>query len=813
MLYNPQEIEQKWQDYWTKNNIYQTKKETKKEKYYILEMFPYPSGKLHMGHVRNYTIGDVLARYKRMKGFNIIYPMGYDSMGLPAENAAHEHKILPQNWTLGKITEMREQQKRMGFSYDWNREIITCLPEYYKWNQWFFLKFFEKGLAYKKLSTVNWCQGCKTVLANEQVIQGYCWRCNETVEQKKLEQWFFKITDYVEELLKDIQVLQGWPQKVKLMQQNWIGKSYGTEIFFKIKNSNKTISTFTTRPDTAFGITYMVLAPEHPIVMELVKGTSFESEVTEFMKKVSRQNILERTAEGTEKNGMFIGHYIINPLTQKECPIYIADYALLEYGTGAVMAVPTHDQRDFEFAKKYKLPQRVVITPSDKILREEDMKEAYTGEGIMINSSLFNGIISSEAKEKITDYLEKNGLGKRTLNYKLRDWLISRQRYWGTPIPIVYCSKCGTVPVREVDLPIILPEDVKFEGSGNPLDKVDSFVNTKCPKCSSPARRETDTMDTFVDSSWYFLRYCSPKESGAPFKNEDVNYWMPVDQYIGGVEHAVMHLLYSRFFTKVIRDLGLINFGEPFNKLLTQGMVLKDGAKMSKSLGNTVDPSEIINKYGADTARLFILFASPPEKDLEWSDQGVEGSYRFLNRIWRLIHEKPVGKIQDDKKEELERITHKTIKKVTDDLERFSYNTAISKIMELTNYIYQNGYDQTSLKTILLLLCPFAPHITEELWHERGSSVAAHDKSGRDSIHTHPWPTYKPEFIQDKEITLVVQINGKVRDKTAASVDLSKEETKDLALNLPKIKKYTEGKEIVKTIVVPNKLVNIVIKE
>ncbi|HDD46401.1 MAG TPA: leucine--tRNA ligase, partial [Candidatus Aenigmarchaeota archaeon] len=619
---NFKEFEVKWQREWEKTGIFKAKPRGKK--YYVLEMFPYPSGKLHMGHVRNYSIGDAYARFKRMLGYNVLYPMGYDALGLPAENAAIKHNACPKEWTYERIKEMREQQKRLGFSYDWSREIRTCDPDYYKWNQWIFLQFFKRGLVYRKKAPVNWCPSCQTVLANEQVIEGKCWRCKTKVTQKELEQWFINIRKYANELLKGLEKLKGWPERVKIMQENWIGKSEGAEIEFKIEGSNKSIKIFTTRPDTIYGVTFMVFAPEHPMVRELVKGTEYESKVEEFIERVRAESLAERTDESKPKEGMFIGRYAINPVNGERVPIYIGDFVIYEYGGGAVMAVPAHDQRDFEFAKKHGIEIKVVIRPGDKELKAEEMERAYVDDGIMVNSGKFNGMHNREAMKKIVEYLEELGVGKAKVEYKLRDWLISRQRYWGTPIPIIYCEKCGVVPVKEEDLPVLLPDDVKFTGKGNPLQTSKTFLNVSCPKCGGKARRETDTMDTFFDSSWYFFRYCSPNTSNAPFDKEAVEYWCPVDQYIGGIEHATMHLIYARFFTKALRDLGLVSIDEPFTNLLTQGMVIKDGAKMSKSLGNVVDPGEMIEKYGADTVRLFILFASSPEKELEWSDKGIE---------------------------------------------------------------------------------------------------------------------------------------------------------------------------------------------
>ena len=697
-------IAKKWQKKWEEAKVFAVKDDPQKKKYYCLEMFPYPSGHLHMGHVRNYSIGDCYARFKRMNGFNVLYPMGYDAFGLPAENAAIKAKADPAEWTKKNIESIKAQQKMLGLSYDWNREIATCNPEYYKWNQWIFLKFLEKGLAYRKEGMINWCPGCNTVLANEQVEDGKCWRCKAIVEQKPLEQWYLDIKKYADELLEELDSMKGWPERVKIMQRNWIGKSHGTEIFFKVKDMDFNVSTFTTRIDTVFGITYLVFAPEHPTVLKLIEGTEYEKPVKKFINETLKKSIIDRTAEGKEKNGIFTGRYGINPLTGEEFPIWVADYALAEYGTGTVMAVPAHDQRDFDFAKKYDLPIKVVISPESYDLNPEKMSRAYCEDGIMVNSGDFNGMKNREAIEDISEYLEKKKLGKRTVNYKLRDWLISRQRYWGTPIPVIYCDKCGIIPVPEKDLPVLLPVDVEFKGKGNPIETSKSFVKCKCPKCGNEARRETDTMDTFFDSSWYFLRYCDPKNDSKVFEKNKGDYWMPVDQYIGGIEHAILHLLYARFFTKALRDMGLIDVNEPFSRLLTQGMVTKDGAKMSKSVGNVVDPKNIIEKYGPDTARLFILFAALPEKELEWSDKGVNGSFKFLNRVFRLSEDKPAS-FREEMNNADKRITgkmHKTIKKVTESIEDFRLSLAIGSLIEFVNDlskykeygVHKESYDQ-----------------------------------------------------------------------------------------------------------------------
>jgi len=773
------EIAGKWQKKWEEKKIFEVKEDWNKKKFYCLEMFPYPSNRLHMGHLRNYSIGDALARYKRMQGFNVIYPMGYDAFGLPAENAAIQHGISPDRWTLANVDTIRQQQKDMGFSYDWTREVITCKDEYYKWNQWIFLRLYEKGLAYKKKAAVNWCPSCATVLANEQVIEGKCWRCSSDVNETFLEQWFFKITDYAEELLKDIDKLEHWPERVKIMQRNWIGKSHGVEINFKIKGTNKTISTFTTRPDTIFGVTALVFAVEHPMVLELVENSKYEKPVNDFIAETKKRSRAERTAADTEKNGIFIGKYIINPVDNHEAPIYVADYALMEYGTGAVMVVPAHDQRDFLFAKKYNIPIKVVITPQEYELKDEQMTKAYVEEGILINSSKFNSMKNFDAIEKISEWMEKEKIGKRTVNFKIRDWLISRQRYWGTPIPIIYCTKCGIVAVPYEDLPVKLPkpEKCRFTGQGNPIDACKEFVETKCPKCKGNAKRETDTMDTFVDSSWYFLRYCSPKHDIGPFDKKIAEYWMPVDQYIGGIEHAILHLLYARFFTKALRDLGIVAVDEPFARLLTQGMVIKDGAKMSKSLGNVVDPAEISSKYGPDTARLFILFAALPEKELEWSDKGVNGSFRFLNKVYNLINENSANislkhceelELNDNDKYVLSKMNI-TVKKVTEHIENFQFSLAIGKIMEYVDALqkYKNKNREVfgnSIKNLCLMLLPFTPHISEEMWHIiKGNGFAS----------LQAWPTYDENKI-DKRSEAVAYLVENTRNDVIEILKLVK---------------------------------------
>lgn len=816
MKYDFNHIESKWQKKWEEDGIYKTSEDYGKPKFYCLEMFPYPSGNLHMGHMRNYSIGDVIARFKRMNGYNVLYTMGWDSFGLPAENAAIKHNIHPYKWTWSNIETMRSQLKQLGFSYDWDREIATCHPEYYKWTQWFFLLLYKRGLAYRKKATVNWCPSCSTVLANEQVVDGKCERCKSEVNKKELEQWFFKITEYADELLDDLEKLPGWPEKVKSMQHNWIGRSEGVQFSFTEEKTGEKIPVFTTRPDTVYGVSYIVLAPEHPLVETLTAGTEYEMPVKSFREKMAKYNEIDRTSTEAEKEGMFIGAYAINPMNGNKVPIWIANYVLMGYGTGAVMGVPAHDQRDFEFAKKYNLPIRVVISPQDKVLHPDEMTEAYVDEGILVNSDRFNGMNSQEAIKAIGEFMTDKGIGEFKVNFKLRDWLISRQRYWGAPIPIVYCDKCGIVPVPEQDLPVLLPEDIEFKPQGtSPLTDCPEFLNTTCPKCQGPAQRETDTMDTFMCSSWYFYRYTDPRNQTAPFDEKKVDYWMPVDQYIGGVEHAILHLMYSRFFNKVLRDAGLVKVDEPFQNLLTQGMVLKDGAKMSKSLGNTVSPEEIVAKYGADTARLFILFAAPPDRDLEWSDQGVEGCYRFIQRVLRLVDELS-EKLKSangagEKDREVRFITHKTIKKVTEDIsERFNFNTAISAIMEMVNglndyknYSISKDVLKEALESLLLLLAPFAPHITEELWHKIGY---------KDSIHLMAWPKCDESALVEEEIEIVVQVNGKLRDKMTISAQATEEEMREAALKREKLAPFIEGKEIVKVITVPKKLVNIVVK-
>ncbi|MFQ7521921.1 MAG: leucine--tRNA ligase [Terrisporobacter sp.] len=804
-VYDFKKIEDKWQKIWTENGQYKTDTtDSSKPNYYTLEMFPYPSGNIHMGHVRNYSIGDVVARFKKMEGYNVLHPMGWDSFGLPAENAAIKHGVHPHKWTMANIEDMKAQLKLLGLSYDWEREVATSTPEYYRFTQEIFLKFLEAGLAYKKKSFVNWCPSCETVLANEQVVGGQCERCDAVVVKKDLEQWYFKTTAFAEELLNDLDTLDGWPEKVKTMQRNWIGKSNGAELRFDIEGTDKSMTVYTTRPDTTYGVTFMVLAPESELVQELVAGTEYEADVNAFVQKMHTKTEIERTSSDAEKEGMFIGKYVINPVNGNKIPVWIANYVLADYGTGAIMAVPAHDDRDKEFAQKYNLDIIPVI--------DEDNK--------MINSEEFNGMDASKAFDGIVEKLAKENRGKKTVNYRLRDWLLSRQRYWGCPIPVVYCDDCGIVPVDKKDLPVLLPTDVEFTGKGeSPLTTSKEFATTACPCCGKEARREVDTMDTFVDSSWYFLRYIDPKNTEEPFSKEMVNKWMPVDQYIGGVEHAIMHLLYSRFFVKAFKSMGMLDFDEPFKNLLTQGMVLMDGSKMSKSKGNTVSPIEIINKYGADTARLFVLFAAPPERDLDWSEQGVEGCFRFLNRVYRLVDElaevaKSNAEVKAVTKEDkaMRLVIHSTLKKVTADLsEKFGFNTAIAALMELINEMYKykeldtrnDGIIREGIETIVTILAPFTPHIGEELWTMIG-------KEG--SVFNISWPSYDESALVQDEVEVIVQVNGKLRAKVSMDANISREDMEKVAMEDAKVQAAIEGKNVVKVIAVPKKLVNIVVK-
>ncbi|WP_449242288.1 leucine--tRNA ligase [Desulfovibrio sp.] len=824
--YDPERIENKWQDEWASSRCFEVEVDPSRPKYYVLEMFPYPSGKIHMGHVRNYSIADVVARYKRMRGFNVLHPMGWDAFGLPAENAAIKNKSHPAQWTYGNIAEMRAQLKRLGYSYDWRRELATCRPEYYKWEQLFFLKFLEKGLVYRKNSPVNWCESCQTVLANEQVEDGRCWRCDSEVEQKQLEQWFLRITAYADELLDDLKLLEGgWPERVLTMQRNWIGKSVGAQVKFQVKGMDEAVEVFTTRPDTLCGATFMSLAAEHPLVEKLIAGSPEAGKVRAFCRDVANMDRIRRGAEDLEKEGVFTGAYCINPLTGREMPIHVANFVLMGYGTGAVMAVPAHDQRDFEFARKYDLPMQVVIQPKGETLDPAAMTAAYADPGILVNSGEFDGLENEKAKEAIVARLAEKDLAKPTVNYRLRDWNISRQRFWGAPIPVVYCEKCGIVGVPPEDLPVRLPEDAVMRTDGkSPLPFMDSFAQASCPACGGPARRETDTMDTFVESSWYFLRYTSARLGTAPFDPAALKYWAPVDQYIGGIEHAILHLLYARFFTKILRDEGYPVSDEPFANLLTQGMVLKDGAKMSKSKGNVVDPNAMIGRYGADATRLFILFASPPEKDLEWSDAGIEGAYRFLGRIWRLVEElegalvavKPCAPVEGElspRAKELRRKEHDTARRVTRDIENaFQFNTAVAALMELVNELYAAKDElrtlpegprvlSSAVATTLALLSPVAPHLCEELWQVLGHST---------HLSEEPWPVHDEAALARDEVEVVVQVNGKVRGRTKLATDASEEEVRAAALGLENVAKHLEGKEIAKIVLIPGKLVSIV---
>ena len=816
-------IESKWQKIWAEEDAFRTVEDDSKEKYYVLEMFPYPSGKLHMGHVRNYSIGDVIARYKKMAGYNVLHPMGYDSFGLPAENAAIQHNAEPAKWTYDNMDEMDRQLASMGLSYDWDRRVATCTPEYYRWTQWLFIQFYKKGLAYKKDNPVNWCPSCQTVLANEQVVDGKCERCKTEVTKKNLSQWYLKITDYADRLLANLDKLEGWPDKVKTMQRNWIGKSYGANINFEIKDSDKTLEVFTTRADTLFGATYMVMSPEHPFVNELVAGRPEEAAVEAYQEIARRMSDIERTSTSNEKTGVFIGRYAVNPVNGKEIPIYISDYVLMGYGTGAIMAVPAHDQRDFDFAKAFGLDIIPVVDPEDPSIDLYDLKEAFVAEGKMINSGQFDGMNNREAIPAMIEWLNEKGIGDKTVNFRLRDWLISRQRYWGAPIPMIWCDECGWVPEKEENLPVLLPTDVEFTGKGeSPITTSKTFVDTVCPCCGRPAKREVDTMDTFVDSSWYFLRYCDPHNDKAPFSKEKADYWMNVDQYIGGVEHAILHLMYARFFQMFLHDIGLSKEEEPFKNLLTQGMVIKDGAKMSKSLGNVVSPAEIQARYGSDTARLFILFAAPPEKELDWSDEGVEGSYRFLNRVYRLVYEY-INDIRGDADvpaeykaanaadKSLDFMMNTCIKKVTEDAGgRFNFNTAIASIMELVNemYKYKNGdinlpLFNKAIETLLTLLNPFSPHITEELWSQLGHE---------DRLYNRAWPVCDESALVKDEMQIILQINGKLKDKLMLPNNSDKEVVEGAARASERFKEATEGREVVKVIYVPKKIINFVVR-
>lgn len=824
--YAPHDIEAKWQKYWEENKTFKVEMDKDKPKSYVLEMFPYPSGNLHMGHVRNYSIGDVIARFRTMKGFNVLHPMGWDSFGMPAENAAIKHNIPPKKWTLENIANMTRQLKALGLSYDWDREVTTCKEDYYKWTQWFFELFYKRGLAVKKESAVNWCDTCNTVLANEQVIDGKCWRCDHEVVKKDLSQWFFKITDYADELLKDLDLLPGWPERVKTMQHNWIGRSEGLEFSFEIPALNDTVAVYTTRPDTAYGVTFMALAAEHPLIKKICENNPKADEINAFCERVRNQSEIERTSSESEKEGVFTGVYCINPFTGRKVEIWVTNYVLYDYGTGAVMGVPTGDQRDWMFADKYGIEKIVTICPVGKELKLEEMTCAYEEkEGMLVNSGEFTGMEMHKAMSAIMDKAEAEGFGKRRVNYRLRDWLISRQRYWGAPIPIIYCPHCGEVLVPEDQLPVRLPEDVSFtSGAKSPLATSEEFLHCKCPKCGADATRETDTMDTFLCSSWYYLRYTDAHNDKMPFDKELNNYWGPVDQYIGGIEHAILHLLYSRFFVKVLRDAGLVDYDEPFSNLLTQGMVIKDGAKMSKSLGNVVSPEEILSKYGADTARLFILFAAPPERELEWSDQGVEGSFRFLNRIWRIVQAFEAVLAQkvteydhsnlSEADKDLRRVLHSSIKKVTNDIEtRFNFNTAISTMMELVNALYaykeaakepNAGLIYEAISDLIKMMSPFVPHITEELW--RGAIDA------NSSVHEQSWPECDEEALKVDNVEIVLQVNGKVRGRLTVPAEATKEELEKIAMADANVQAHIGDATVRKVICVPGRLLNIVAK-
>ena len=815
--YYPVKIEDKWVKFWDENKTYKTLDDSPKEKYYALSMFPYPSGKLHMGHVRNYTITDVIARFKRAKGYNVLHPMGWDSFGMPAENAAIQHGANPREWTYSNMDYMKYQLKKLGLSVDWDREVATCKEDYYKWTQWLFIQLYKKGLAYKKQAPVNWCEHCSTVLANEQVIEGKCWRCNNEVTKKNLWQWFLKITDYAEVLLDDLDKLTGWGDNVKTMQKNWIGKSYGTILKFKVKEiEGLEIPVFTTRPDTAYGITYLVVAPEYKDIEKLTTKEN-EEPVLKYRENAKKMSEIDRLSNERIKTGVPLGTHIINPFTGRICPIWAADYAIVDYGTGAVMAVPAHDERDYDFAKKYNLP---IIQVIDGEKYSPDC--AYIDPGVLVNSGEFNGINNEEAKKLITKYAEDKGFGYSKVQFRLRDWLISRQRYWGAPIPVVYCDKCGCVPVPDNQLPVKLPVDVDFSVQGkSPILTSKTFIDTKCPICGGDAKRETDTMDTFICSSWYYMRYSDARNDKEAFNKKLVNKWLPVDQYVGGIEHAILHLLYSRFFTKALKDIGLLDFDEPFKNLLTQGMVLKDGSKMSKSKGNTVDPDEIFKTYGADTARLFIISDSPPARDFDWSDAGVEGCYKFLCRVYRL-YSKYQDKIKlnyvildnpDKKSADLIREVHIAIKKITSDIENeFQFNTVVSKYRELTNSIYEYirdekdiNYDVLSFALIVLLklISPVVVFMSEEIYQTIG---------GSGSIHNLDWPKFDEEKTKQNNITLIVQINGKIRDKIETTSGQTNDELSKLALESDKVKQFMGDMKVIKTIVVPDKIVNIVAK-
>ena len=827
--YDPQSIEEKWQKLWAERRIFACEPDSSRPKYYVLEMFPYPSGNIHMGHVRNYSIGDVVARFRRMQGYNVLHPMGWDAFGLPAENAAIKHNIHPAKWTYANIDNMRAQLRRLGYSYDWRRELATCHPKYYKWEQLFFLRWLEKGLVYRKKAPQNWCPQCHTVLANEQVEEGRCWRCDTPVEQKELTQWFLRITAYADELLEDLKKLEGgWPDRVLSMQRNWIGKSEGAEIVFPLDGREGEIRVFSTRPDTVFGVTFMTLAPEHPLVESLIAGRENEGEIRAFIERTRNMDRLDRQSDALEKDGVFTGAYCLNPFTGRRIPIWLGNFVLAEYGTGAVMAVPAHDQRDFDFARKFGLDMLVVIQAEGERLDPSTMDKAWTEPGIMVNSGEFDGISNEKGKELVVKALESMGRGGKTVNWRLRDWNISRQRFWGAPIPVVYCEECGMVPVPEQELPVLLPLDAQPLPDGrSPLPHLDSFVHTVCPRCGRPAKRETDTMDTFVESSWYFARFTDARNDSGAYDKKALSYWLPVDQYICGVEHAILHLLYSRFFTKVLRDFGFYpaDLEEPFSNLLTQGMVLKDGSKMSKSKGNVVDPTDMIDRYGADTVRLFCLFAAPPERDFDWSDTGIEGSSRFLNRIWRLFvelrpHLEATAACSSTETcaavpaaRELRLREHATVRKVGEDIgNRYQFNTAIAAVMELVNSLYLAKDELTAspegrealssaMATVLTLLYPITPHMCEELWQDLGHS---------DSLAEERWPQWQESALKRDMITVVLQVNGKLRGKIEVPAEASREEAEKLALGDESVRRHIDGLTVRKVVVVPGKLVNVV---
>lgn len=848
--YNPHDIEPRWQKVWAEEKLYEVTEDTSKPKRYVLEMFPYPSGDIHMGHVSNYTYGDVVARYWRMRGYEVLHPMGWDAFGLPAENAAIKHHSHPAKWTYANIDTQKASFKRMGFSFDWNRTVVACDPDYYRWGQWIFLKFWERGLVERRNSPVNWCPDCATVLANEQVIEGRCWRCDSEVEKRDLTQWYYKITDYAQELLDDLDQLEGWPDRVKQQQANWIGRSEGAQVDFALCDlegnpTDETITVFTTRADTLFGCSFFVLAPEYAGLEALVAGTEYEKSVMEFAEAAKKVSALERAQGDRDKHGIFTGRYVVNPVNGEKVPIWVADYVVADYGTGAVMAVPCGDQRDFEFARKYDLPIIPIILSEDdplypqlkdeqgRVVTEVDWPEAYAAEGILVQSGPYTGMVGgkhSPAEEAIVAELERTGKGKRSVEFRLRDWLISRQRYWGNPIPAVHCEHCGVVPVPEDQLPVLLPEDIDL-AAGETLATHESFINTTCPKCGAPAKRETDTMDTFTCSSWYYMRYTDPHNSELPFDSAKANYWMPVDQYIGGIEHAILHLLYSRFFTKVLRDEGMLDFDEPFTNLLCQGMVLdENGEVMSKSKGNVVSPEEMIAVYGADAVRAAVLFMGPPDKEKLWNEDGLAGMYKFLNRLWRQVYDL-VGEAGEDtlyqaagKKsakelaEELNRERHRLVGKVVEDIERNNFNTAIAAIMELSNAVGNYlraasaeeraqdaelaAFDRELADVLVKLMAPFTPHWSEELWH----TPLGHDTS----VHEQPWPEFDLALAAADEVELAVQINGRVKTRITVAADAAEEAIRETALEA--VSKATEGKNVVKVIVIPDRLVNIVVK-